>query len=68
MRSEVGTFWWGYSSWIFVLVIDITTVVRLTPIYINSEAVIPTRAGIQLRNPRFRVKLGMTNNGKGFLT
>jgi len=46
------------------------------PIYINSEAVISAKAGIQLRNtgfPRIKygaglVKPGMTNKGKGFLT
>ena len=38
------------------------------PIYINSEAVISAKAGIQLRNTGFRVKPGMTNKGKGFLT
>jgi len=34
---------------------------NLTLLYINSEAVIPAKAGIQLRNTGFRVKPGMTN-------
>jgi hypothetical protein len=42
--------------------------VRLTLLYINSEAVIPAKAGIQLKNTGFRVKPGMTNNEKELLT
>jgi len=38
---------------------------RLTFLYTNSEAVIPAKAGIQLRKTGFRVKPGMTNKGKG---
>jgi hypothetical protein len=34
--------------------------VSLTLLYINSEAVIPAKAGIQLGKPGFRVKPGMT--------
>jgi hypothetical protein len=41
--------------------------VNLTLLYINSEAVIPAKAGIQPRNTGFRVKPGMTNKGKRFL-
>jgi hypothetical protein len=41
--------------------------VILTLLYINSEAVIPAKAGIQPRNIGFRVKPGMTNKGKRFL-
>jgi hypothetical protein len=37
-------------------------------LYINSEVVIPAKAGIQRRNTGFRVKPGMTNKGKRFLT
>ena len=40
---------------------------NLTLLYINSEAVIPAKAGIQPRNTGFRVKPGMTNKGKRFL-
>jgi len=32
-------------------------------LYINSEAVIPAKAGIQARNTGFRVMPGMTNKG-----
>jgi len=35
---------------------------------ISSEAVIPAKAGIQLRNTGFRVKPGMTIKVKGLLT
>jgi hypothetical protein len=50
--------------------------VILTLLYINSEVVIPAKAGIQFKNngfPRVKhgagfVKPGMTNNGKGFLS
>jgi hypothetical protein len=44
------------------------SVVRLTFLYIISEAVIPAKAGIQFRNAGFRVKPGMTNKVKGLLT
>jgi len=37
-------------------------------LYINSEVVIPAKAGIQFKNNGFRVKPGMTNKGKGFLS
>ena len=45
-------------------------------LYINSEVVIPAKAGIQFKNngfPRIKygaglIKPGMTNRGKGFLT
>ena len=36
------------------------SVVRLTLLYIKLEAVIPAKAGIQIRNTGFRVKPGMT--------
>ncbi len=36
------------------------SVVHPTLLYINSEVVIPAKAGIQRRNTGFRVKLGMT--------
>ena len=42
-------------------------VVNLTFLYINSEAVIPAKAGIQFRNTGFRVKPGMTKKGKELL-
>ena len=44
------------------------SVVRLTLLYINSKAVIPAKAGIQLKNTGFRVKPGMTNKGKRLVT
>ena len=44
------------------------SVVRPRLLYISSEAVIPAKAGTQLRNTGFRVKPGMTNKVKGFLT
>ena len=37
-------------------------------LHISSEAVIPAKAGIQLRNTGFRVKPGMTIKVKGLLT
>ena len=37
-------------------------------LHISSEAVIPAKAGIQLRNTGFRVKPGMTIKAKGLLT
>jgi hypothetical protein len=37
-------------------------------LYISYEAVIPAKAGIQFRNPGFRVKPGMTIKVKGLLT
>jgi hypothetical protein len=40
---------------------------RPTLLYINSVAVIPAKAGIQLRNTGFRVKPGMTNKGEELL-
>jgi hypothetical protein len=45
-----------------------TSVVRLTLLYISSEAVIPAKAGIQIENTGFRVKPGMTIKVKGLLT
>jgi hypothetical protein len=45
-----------------------SSVVNLTLLYIRSEVVIPAKAGIQLRNNGLRVKPGMTNKGKRFLT
>jgi hypothetical protein len=42
--------------------------VRLTLLYISSEAVIPAKAGIQIENTGFRVKPGMTIKVKGLLT
>ena len=45
-----------------------TSVVRPTLLYINSEAVIPAKAGIQLRKIGFRVKPGMTIKVKGLMT
>jgi len=52
------------------------SLVRATLVYINSEAAIPAKAGIQLKNtgfPRIKhgagfAKPGMTNKGKGLLT
>ncbi len=44
------------------------SVVRLTLLYISSEAVIPAKAGIQIENTGFRVKPGMTIKAKGLLT
>jgi hypothetical protein len=41
--------------------------VNLALLYINSGAVIPAKAGIQPGNTGFRVKPGMTNEGKRFL-
>jgi hypothetical protein len=38
--------------------------VNPTLLYINSEVVIPAKAGIQPRNTGFRVKPGMTNKKK----
>ena len=43
-------------------------VVRLKLLCINSKAVIPAKAGIQIENTGFRVKPGMTNKGKELLT
>jgi hypothetical protein len=43
-------------------------VVILTLLYIYSEVIILAKAGIQFRNNGFRVKPGMTNREKGFLT
>jgi hypothetical protein len=43
-------------------------VVHLTPLYINSEVVIPAKAGIQLRKTGFRVQPGMTSEEKQFMT
>jgi hypothetical protein len=40
-------------------------VVRPTLLYVNPEAVIPVKAGIQFRKTGFRVKPGMTANVKG---
>ncbi len=40
---------------------------NLTVLYINSEAVIPAKAGIQIRNTGFRVKPGMTKKAKELL-
>jgi len=45
-----------------------TGVVRLTLLYVISEAVIPVKAGIEFRNNGFRVKPVMTNKVKGLLT
>jgi len=39
-----------------------------TLLYNGSKAVIPAKAGIQFKNTGFRVKPGMTNKGKRFLT
>ena len=44
------------------------SVARLTLLYINSKPVIPAKAEIQLKNPGFRVKPGMTNKGKRLVT
>jgi hypothetical protein len=45
----------------------VSSVVNLTFPYIHSEAVLPAKAAIQVRNPGFRVKAGMTNKGKKLL-
>jgi Flp pilus assembly protein TadD len=45
-----------------------SNIVRLTLLCISSKAVIPAKAGIQLRNTGFRVKPGMTIKVKGLLT
>jgi len=39
---------------------SVANVVNLTLPYINSEAVIPAKAGIQIEKTGFRVKPGMT--------
>jgi hypothetical protein len=44
------------------------SVVNLTLLYTDIEAVIPAKAEIQLRNTGFRVKPGMTNKGKELMT
>jgi hypothetical protein len=44
------------------------SVVNLTLLYINSEAVIPAKPGIHLGKTGFLVKPGMTINVKGLLT
>ena len=44
------------------------SVVRPALLYVRSEAVIPAKAGIQVRNTGFRVKPGMTIKVKGLLT
>ena len=46
----------------------VPSVVSPTLLYINSEAVIPAKAGIQLRKIGFRVKPGMTIKVKGLMT
>ena len=38
-----------------------------TLLYIHFKGVIPAKAGIQIRNTGFRVKPGMTINGKRFM-
>jgi hypothetical protein len=52
---------------LFFSVINIS-VVNLTLLYINSEAVIPAKPGIHLGKTGFRVKPGMTIKVKGLLT
>jgi hypothetical protein len=42
----------------------IPNAVNLRLLYINSEVVIPAKAGIQPKNTGFRVKPGMTNKAK----
>jgi hypothetical protein len=44
-----------------------TRIVCPTLLYISCKAVIPAKAGIQLRNTGFRVKPGMTIKVKGLL-
>ena len=46
---------------------EVSGVMRLTLLYNDSGAVIPAKAGIQLRNTGFRIKPGMTDKGKGLL-
>jgi len=46
---------------------DQPSVVNLTLLYKNSEAVLPANTGIQPKNTGFRVKPGMTNYTKTFL-
>jgi hypothetical protein len=48
-----------------MIIPSFATAVRPTLHYTNSEAVIPAKAGIQLRNTGFRVKPGMTIKKKG---
>jgi|GEM_PF-6402343 len=43
-------------------------VMNLTLLYIDFRTVIPAKAGIQFKNSGFRVRPGMTNKVKGFLT
>ena len=45
-----------------------SSAVRPTLLYINSETVIPAKAGIQFANTGFRAKPGMTIKVKGLLT
>jgi len=46
----------------------LSSIVHPMFLYVSPEVVIPAKAGIQLRNSRFRVKPGMTIKIKGFLT
>jgi Flp pilus assembly protein TadD len=46
----------------------LSSIVHRMFLYVSPEVVIPAKAGIQLRNSRFRVKPGMTIKVKGFLT
>ena len=48
--------------------LKVTIVARPTLLYVISQAVIPAKAGIQLRNTGFRVKPGMTSKVKRLMT
>jgi hypothetical protein len=50
------------------LILFNSSVVHPTLLYINSETVIPAKAGIQIANTGFRVKPGMTIKVKELLT
>jgi len=70
-RNHLHSFLFDISTKMMIKVNILTNrcpgVVILTLLYINSEVVIPAKAGIQPRITGFRVKPGMTNKRKIFL-
>jgi len=46
---------------------DVPTVVSVTLLYTDSDAVVPAKAGIQNKKTGFRVKPGMTKGIKLFI-
>ena len=65
--GSIAIFLWYTTSMVHGIAVNHASVVDLTFLYINSKDVIPAKAGIQPINTGFRIKPGMTKQGKRLL-